>query len=421
MTEIDSVAAITRRRRPGPWRRRGLWLLILGAVGLAGYLYLRPGAEGEAGPSYLTGEVRMADITVKVSAVGSVEPIQQVEVGSLIAGTISKIAVAVNQKVVKGQVLARLDTSSLEAALAGDQATLAARRAEVEDALAARDAAVISAERARRTHAKGLISAEDLVTASTLQRRAEAALAIAEANVKVAEAEVTLSQTNLAKAVIVSPIDGMVLDVAADLGQTVSVSSNTVVLFTLAHDLGQMELKVDVDEADIGKVALGDPARFTVDAYLGESFPAEVSEMHYKPTTVDGVVTYPTILAIDNSDLRLRPGMTASADVTVEEVKNVLTLPNAALRYAPPLAPQAGRKRSGLVGMIFPASSSGNRGAQAQAPAPQDGSRMVYVLRDGRPNGISIRTGVSDGEVTQVLEGALLPGDHVITAQSSPR
>jgi HlyD family secretion protein len=177
-----------------------------------------------------------------------------------------------------------------------------------------------------------------------------------------------------------------------------------------------------VDEADIGKVQMGNPASFSVDAYLGQSFPAKVSEMHYAPQTVDGIVTYPTILTIDNSDHRLRPGMTASADVKVEEVKDVLSVPNAAFRYTPPLAPAAARKSTGLLGMLFSGGAPGDRNRQTTSKTnavTKEGFRNLYVLKDGQPEQIAVKTGVTDGDTTEVLEGPLTAGDLVITAQAS--
>ena len=266
---------------------------------------------------------------------------------------------------------------------------------------------------------KGLVTEEELATATTAKRRADAGLASAEANVHVSEANVKLSQTSVDKAVIVAPIDGMVLDMTADLGQTVSASGSTVTLFTLAHDLGQMQLQVDVDESEIGRVTVGDAARFSVDAYLGQSFPADVKAMYFAPQKVDGIVTYATILAIDNSDHRLRPGMTASADIVVEQVAGVLTVPNAAFRFAPPVQ-QASRQSSGLLGMLF---SGGGPGLQRQRTTvtnevTADGYRNLYVLQGGEPKKVAVKTGVTDGDMTQVLEGPLAAGDAVITAQS---
>ncbi len=419
MADAITVESITRRRKRFRLRGWAVWPVLALALALGGYAWLKSRSAATATVHYTSSEAKAGDITVIVTAVGTVQPIQQVDVGSLISGTISEVDVAVNDTVRKGQVLARLDTSSLEAGLARDQATLTARKAEVEDARATQEAAAASLDRAQKIHDKGLNSAEDLATATTAERRAEAALASALANVQVAEADVKLSQTNIDKAVIVAPIDGMVLDLKADLGQTVSASTNTVVLFTLAHDLGQMQLQIDVDEADIGKVQVGNPASFSVDAYLGQTFPAKVSEMHYAPQTVDGIVTYPTILTIDNSDHRLRPGMTASADVTVEEVKGVLSVPNAAFRFTPPAAPAATRKSSGLLGMLFSgAGPGGGRQTTSVANAvTKEGYRNLYVLKDGQPTQIAVKTGVTDGDTTQVLDGPLAAGDLVITAQ----
>ncbi|MCW1919490.1 efflux RND transporter periplasmic adaptor subunit [Rhodobacter sp. KR11] len=415
-----TLQAITRKKR----RPRRLWLWALVGVGVlgGGGWYWGAGTTATAAVSYTTAEAAQGDITVQVTAVGTVEPIEQVDVSSLISGTIAKVEVKVNDRVKTGDVLARLDTSSLQAELARDKATLAAQAAQVTDAEAALEAAQVLLARVQKIHDKGLNTDDELTTAATTARRAEAALAQARAQVQVAEANVLLSQTALAKAVITSPIDGMVLEVAVDVGQTVNASaSETAVLFTLAHDLAQMQLSVDVDEADVGKVAMGNPASFTVDAWLGESFPAEVTELHYAPQTVDGIVTYPTILSIDNSDLRLRPGMTASADITVQEVAGVLTVPNAAFRYAPPRQVAAAASSSGLLGMIMPSGPSTNRGSRTTVSNEPDreGFRSLYVLQDGAPVKVQVKTGVTDGALTEVLEGDLAEGAQIVTAQTT--
>ncbi len=415
-----TLQAITRKKRRS--RKGWIWgALILAALGGTGW-YFAGGDEATAQTRYTTAEAVQSDITVKVTAVGTVEPIEQVDVASLISGTIAEVAVKVNDRVKTGDVLARLDTSSLEAELARDKATLAAQEAQVVDAEAALEAAEAILSRVQKIHDRGLNTDDDLTNARTTARRAAAGLAQAQAQVQVAEANVLLSQTALARAVIVSPIDGMVLEVVADVGQTVNASSTeTAVLFTLAHDLAQMQLSVDVGEADVGKVAMANPAAFTVDAWLGESFPAEVTELHYAPQTVDGIVTYATILSIDNSDLRLRPGMTASADITVQEVKSVLTVPNAAFRYAPPRQVAAAASSSGLLGMIMPSGPSTSRGSRTTVSNEPDreGFRSLYVLRDGAPTKVQVKPGVTDGSLTQVLEGGLEPGDLVITAQTT--
>ena len=420
--ETATLQSITRRRKRPIWRRWLFWALVLLALGSGGFWYWQ-GGQASSTPTirYTSTEVGRGAITVIVTAVGTVEPTLQVDVGSLISGTISEVAVAVNDKVTKGQTLARLDTSSLEAELARDNATLMASKAAVEDALATQEAAVAALARAKLMRDKGLVTEEELATATTAKRRADAALASSEANVHVAEANVKLSQTSIDKADIVAPIDGMVLAKTADLGQTVSASGTAVTLFTLAHDLGQMQLQVDVGEADIGRVEVGDTARFSVDAYLGQTFPAEVKAMYFAPQTVDGIVTYATILGIDNSDHRLRPGMTASADIVVEEVHDVLTVPNAAFRYTPPVQQAEAQRSSGLLGMLF---SGGGPGSTRQRTTvtnevTAEGFRNLYVLRDGAAVKVAVKTGVTDGEMTEVLEGSLVEGDAVITAQSA--
>lgn len=421
-TDTVTVQSITRRRKRSGWRGRALWVVLLVAALGGGYWLWQGQGASATEVRYTTTPVAKGDITVIVTAVGTVQPTQQVDVGSLISGTIAEVNVAINDEVTRGQVLARLDTSSLEAELMRDQATLSARKAEVEDAIATQEAAQAALDRAQKLRDRGLNSEEDLSDAATAKRRAEATLASARANVHVAEANVKLSQTSIDKAEILAPIDGMVLDMTADLGQTVSASGSTVTLFTLAHDLGQMQVQIDVDEADIGKVTVGDSASFTVDAYLGESFPALVSSLRFAPQKVDGIVTYATILDIDNSDHRLRPGMTASADVTVDQVTGVLTVPNAAFRYTPPVAAATAQRTTGLLGMLFSGGAPGP-GVRSRTSVTnevtKDGLRNLHVLRDGVPTKIPVKTGLTDGDLTQVLEGELAEGDLVITAQTT--
>ena len=415
-----TVQDITGRRKRSPHWRRLVWVLALTVPVALGLWYWQGQAGSTPTISYTTTEAAKGDITVIVTAVGTVEPTLQVDVGSLISGTISEVSVDVNDQVTEGQTLARLDTSSLEAELARDSATLMASKAAVEDAIATQEAADIALTRAGKMRGKGLITEEELLTATTAKRRADAARASAEANVHVAEANVKLSQTSIDKADIVAPIDGMVLAKTAELGQTVSASGTTVTLFTLAHDLGQMQLQVDVGEADIGKVAVGDSAKFSVDAYLGQTFPAEVKAMYFAPQKVDGIVTYATILGIDNSDHRLRPGMTASADIVVEHVTDVVTVPNAAFRFTPPVQEAATQRSSGLLGMLFSAGGPGTTRPRTTVTneVTADGLRNLYVLRGGVASKVAVKTGVTDGDTTEVLEGPLAVGDAVITAQS---
>jgi len=235
---------------------------------------------------------------------------------------------------------------------------------------------------------------------------------MAEADLRLARSNLELAQADLEKAVIRSPIDGVVLDRQAEAGQIVGGTSAASVLFTLAEDLTRMELQVDVDEADIGRVAAGQPATFAVDAFPGRSFPAEVVSVRFAPETTDGVVTYKAVLAVENGDALLRPGMTATATITVARTEGVLTVPNAALRYAPPrqAAAQSGGP-GGLAGLVMP--------SRPRAQAGVADGRSVWVLRGGTPVRIEVAIGDSDGTRTMVSSDDLSAGDEVITGQRS--
>ncbi|MEO6298187.1 MAG: efflux RND transporter periplasmic adaptor subunit, partial [Paracoccaceae bacterium] len=324
-----SVEQITRKRKRGWLPGWLVWSMLIVATGVSGLWYYQSRTFIAAVPHYITQNATKGSITVAVSAVGTVEPIDQVDVSSEISGIVREIKVAINDNVKTGQVMASLDTSALAAELARDKATLSSSKAGVEDVQATLDEATQTLNRMQTMMDRGVATQETLTTAQTVKRRADAALASAKANVEVAQADLQVSQANLDKAFIYAPMDGVILARGISVGQTVSASTTPTIMFTLAHDLGQMKLQVDVDEADIGKVTAGDPATFTVEAYQGQSFPAKVTELHFAPQTVDGIVTYQTILAIDNQAHLLRPGMTASADITVDQVTDKLIVPNA--------------------------------------------------------------------------------------------
>jgi HlyD family secretion protein len=265
--------------------------------------------------------------------------------------------------------------------------------------------------------AKGLSSKADLDSAKAAADRAVAALASSNANLAIAQANLTIAQSDLEKAKIVSPVDGIVLSRDVEVGQTVAASLSAPVLFTLADDLAKMQLQVDVDEADVGKVEAGDKANFTVEAYSDRTFPAAISQVRYSPATVEGVVTYKAVLTVDNSDLSLRPGMTATADIIVQQESNVIQVPNAALRYTPPAsATNTGRQRTGgLLGLLMPSPPEGRNGRTTVTETNAPGDRTVYVLRNGAPAVVKVKTGVTDGTHTQIISGDLKEGDAVIT------
>ena len=393
--ETSDIAELLDSERPGAGRR---WLFWIGAVALlslivAAAILLRSGSEN--GLRFKTAAVRRGDLAVRVTATGALEPLNQVEVGTEVSGTIETVAVDYNDRVTSGGVLARLDTDQLDARLRQSQAALALAEARVLDAQAT---VTETRNRLRRTSdliAKKLVSPEELDTASAASARAGAALAVAKAQVAQAKAQVDSDQRAVEKAVIRSPIDGIVLERKVEPGQTVAASLQTPVLFTLAENLAQMELHVDVDEADVGQVKVGQEAEFTVDAYPERAFPARIEQVRFAPSTEEGVVTYETLLSVDNSDLLLRPGMTATAEILVERVDDALLVPNSALRFTPPEMEGPSRRSGGLVSLLLPRPPHANkRSAEAGKARPE---AQVWVLREGKPEPVAVKTGASDG------------------------
>lgn len=405
----DLALVLADERRASLRRRRLLWVGLVAMLVLIAAAAVLVIPDDENAVRFKTEQIRRGDLLVRVTATGTLQPVNQVEVGTEVSGTIESVAVDYNDRVVANGVLARLDTDQLDARLRQSQAALALANARVLEAQAT---VTETANRLRRTSdlvAKKLSSAEELDTAAAASARADAALAVARAQVDQAQAQVDSDRRAVEKAVIRSPIDGVVLERKVDPGQTVAASLQTPVLFTLAENLAQMELHVDVDEADVGSVAEGQTAEFTVDAYPARSFTARIEQVRFAPSSVEGVVTYETLLSVDNSDLLLRPGMTATAEILVQRLDDVLLVPNAALRFNPPKRPDQRRSGGGLVSMLLP------RPPQSQKPTrvAEQGAR-VWLLRDGTPASVSIETGASDGIWTQLVSGPLDAGTEVL-------
>lgn len=403
LQDILGEAGPRRQRRSARlWR----WLFAAAAaliVAVLGWLYL---GQGDI-YTYATQKATRGDLTVTVTATGTVQPIAQVEVSSEISGIIRKVNVDYNSVVRRGDVLAELDTAMLKASLASAEAKLAVTKANVEKAKAAADAAAATYERQAALFKRGIMSAQTLEDMRLAMDSNSAALHAAEAEVLVAEADLQMAQTNLARATITSPIDGIVLTRNIDEGSTVAASLQAPVLFSIAGDLKQMEVQVDVDEADIGSVAIGQSATFTVDAYPERSFPAEITDIRVVSETVNDVVTYKALLKVDNAELLLRPGMTATADIVVRTVDAALLVPNAALRYSPPEARDTGG--GGLLGMLRP---PGMRAATtAERPG---GARTVWVMRDKVPAEVAVTIGATDGQHTEIVAGDVAEGDDLV-------
>lgn len=379
-----------------PAQRKRLWLgvtLALIALGALALWIFRPSPV-----QFVTGTVTQGPLTVIVSATGTLKPLNQVDVGAEISGRIVSISADFNDHVTKGQVLAELDTQELKAKVVQSEANIANARATLAETRAKRDRMVALG----RT---GISSKENLDIAQASYERAEAA-------VKQAQALLDVDRTNLSRAEIRAPIDGIVLDRKVEAGQTVASVFQTPVLFTLAEDLKRMRLIVDVDEADVGRVKNGQAATFTVDAYFGRRFSATVQEFRNAPHTNEGVVTYEAVLTVDNADLALRPGMTANADIVSSTLKDARLIPNGALRFTPP-----------GVTLIKDGTGTPPRVKVERAPrldeAPPSadlgaGYAVAWTLEGPKPVPHVIRVGASDGLNSVIETGDLRPGQKIL-------
>ncbi|MEZ5713958.1 MAG: efflux RND transporter periplasmic adaptor subunit [Paracoccaceae bacterium] len=398
------------RARRGVGRWVGI-LSILAALAGGGWWAMQAREAGSSGPSYRSEAATLGDITVTVTATGTVEPTNVVDISSELSGTLAEVLVDFNDSVAKGQVLARLDAQKLDAQVRLSEASVEASEAQVLSASATLSEATESYQTAKKLDARGVTSHQSLIEAKAVLDRALAQVQVANADRSVAEANLALARTERAKASIVSPIDGVVLDREADAGQIVAASLSAPVLFTVAEDLTEMEVQVAVDEADIGQLSQGNLAKFTVEAYDERVFEARITRLRFASETVDGVVTYSATLAVENPDLALRPGMTATAEIIVAEEKGRLLVPNAALRFAPAVEVEdSGSGSGGLLGMVMPSPPGNEQRAVASG-------RSVWVLKAGEAVEVAVQTGASDGSRTIVSGGDLKPGDLVITGQ----
>ena len=408
--DITGTLGLDPRARQRRWARRFFYGVVAALLlGLAGYWYYSSGATANA-IAYDTTPAVQTPLTVTVTATGTIQPTTQVDVSSEISGVIRTVNVDANSIVKKGDVLAALDVKRLSAQLARAKATLAANEAKLADARATLNQRELILDRQTALTKKGFAATQALDDAVAGRATANAAVAAAEADIEVAKADIALQEIDIAKSSIASPVDGVVLKRAAEPGQTVASSLQAPVLFTLAEDLTRMQVEANIDEADIGAVKAGQDAQFTVDAYPGRPFPAKIETLQFSPLTTDGVVTYKAILTVDNSELLLRPGMTATAQIIVDKVATALAVPNAALRYAPP-APKA-ETGFDLSRIFFPRPRG--RGQQKRDAAAD--SRSIWILKDGRPHEVAVTTGATDGKLTQIMKGDLKVDDQVITA-----
>lgn len=364
-------------------------------------------------PNFNTADVEQGDIIVQVSATGTLEPTNSVEVGTELSGTVKEVHADYNSVVKKGQLLAVIDTAKLQAQAKQYRAALASAKAGVMQAKATEKETEIKLGQLNRlwdvTGGKSP-SKTEIDAAEAAYARAKANTASSEAAVAQAEASLDAVMTDIAKSEIRSPVNGVVLSKGIEAGQTVAASYSTPELFTIAEDLKQMELHVSVDEADIGQVREGQKADFTVDAYPDKVFSGVITQARYGSETVDNVVTYETVIQVDNNNLLLRPGMTATADITVKEQKNVIKVPSAALRYSPPVVTE---DKSSFISKLMPRPP---RTPKTPVQGKNDADSVtVWALENNMPTPYQIKTGDSDGSFRMMKEGGLKKGMKLIT------
>lgn len=404
------------------WWRRGTVWVVVGLVVLAGagYYFWQLNAKNNAAPVFVTETVGRGNLTLTVAANGTLQPTRSVSIGSELSGTVLRVLVDVNDRVKKGQVLVELDTAKLNDQVARSRAALAAATAKVAQTVATVKEAqgnLGRLEEVARLSGGKVPSKAELDTGRAVLERAQADETSARANVRDAKAAAATDETNLSKASIRSPTDGVVLTRTVDPGNAVAASLQAVTLFTVAEDLAKLRLQVNVDEADVGSVKVGQKASFTVSAYPSRKYPATITRVAYGSTTTDNVVTYVTYLEVDNTDLSLRPGMTASSTITSTERSNVLLVPNMALRFTPSQAggsPQAAKSGTSIVSSLMPRMP---RGGARKSASGTGASRQVWVLREGEAVAVSVTPGISDGRMTEIVAGELQAGAQVITDQ----
>ncbi len=405
---IEKTLGVGKKKMSG---RKKAFIWLGGAVAVLAILVM-VFSGGDGGPvGYKAEAVKRGPLSVKVTATGTLQPVDQVDVGAEVSGRVVEVKVDFNSAVKKGDVLAQIDTTQLEARRVQTEAQLAAAKAGVKEAEAAMSDAQRRLSRVRDLAKSRNVSQQDLDTAQSTFDRAAASLEVAKAQVAIQEANLQVAVSDISKAVIRAPIDGIVLYRSVEEGQTVAASFQTPVLFTLASDINKLELLADIDEADVGQVQEGQGANFTVDAFPNRTFEAQIRSMRNAPkkseTTASsqGVVVYQGELSVNNESGLLKPGMTATAEVTVKTVESALLVPNAALRFVP----------QSVAMKEATAESNAADAAAANAPRDPSAGRVFVKGDDGQPVERKVKIGVTDGVTTEILEGEIKEGDEVLT------
>jgi len=393
------------------WIKWPVALLVLVCAGWAVWHFTH---RGDSAPQYQTATISRGDMTQVVTATGQLNPVLNVQVGSQISGIIQKLYADFNSSVTSNQVIAQLDPATYRASVHQAEGELANAKSSLE-------LAQLNARRAGELHANNLISKAD-------HDKSVIDLHQAEATVKIREAALEKANVDLSRCTIYAPVDGVVISRSVDVGQTVAASLSAPTIFVIANDLTKMQIDANVAEADVGGIENGQDVNFTVDAYPSRTFRGTVRQVRNAPIIVASVVTYDTVIAVDNPDYKLKPGMTANASVIIAARENVLKIPNAALRFRPPTTVAAPAKTNAPSTPATQSTGGSNRqgkrggsGGGGSGRNEQQMTRTVYTIsgdgNDAKLNPVQIKVGITDGILTEVLDG-LKEGDQIVTGSS---
>jgi HlyD family secretion protein len=407
-----------KRRRRAFLQRLALALAVIVAAGA--FFWQRAVSSKTAGPRYVTAPVKRAPLRETVTATGKFKGLGSVDVGAQISGRVARVLVDFNDQVKAGQTLAELDPAQLKSRVEQSRAQVGAADASVRLAKATAAQSRAALARAQEMASKGLLSSKELEAAQADAERAEASVASAHSQATLARASLRDAETSLSWSTIKSPMDGVVLARLVEPGQTVAASLQSPVLFTVASDLTKLLLYVDVDEADIGKLREGQEATFTVGAWPSRKFSSKVVSVRNLPTAGQAVVTYQAVLSVDNEELMLRPGMTATANIIISDRKDVLLVPDAALRYTPPAPPK--EKPASLPLMPMAPRAGGQRRQFPKSETTLSAAQgVVWLLENGQPKRTVVEIGGSDGQSTEIVSGPVKDGSVVITDQEQAK
>lgn len=375
-------------------RKVVIGLIVLTIAGAGAYTL---SGKKEGAPKFRTEKVSRGDIESSVTATGAVNAVTTVLVGTQVSGTIKELHVDFNSVVKKGQLIAQIDPANFEAQVDQARANLKVAEANLEKAEAATLDAKRIMDRNRDLIKANMVAQSEMDTSETNYAAAKAQESAAKAQIAQAEASLRTAEINLRYTKIISPVNGTVVSRSVDVGQTVAASFQTPTLFNIAQDLKKMQIDSSVVEADIGKIKVGQPVEFTVDAYPDITFKGKVSQVRNAPIVVQNVVTYDVVIHLDNSELKLKPGMTANVFIIISNKKDILRIPNAALRFRP----SEGKKSNG------------------QGRKPPEKGPAVWIVENDKPERIQIKTGINDGSYTELVSGDINDGQELIVESLS--